>query len=104
MYILYTKPTCAFSKAVEEYARHRGIPYDARDIAASDEYKKELVAQGGEARTPYLLDTETGVGMYESKQIIDYFRAHTQTNDAHHDSNLPQGTCSPQFEEGDLHR
>lgn len=104
MFILYTKPTCAFSTAVEEYARLKGIQYDKRDIAESDEHKKELLAQGGEIRTPYLLDTETGVGMYESKRIIEYLEKHIDSSPTHHDSHLPQGTCSPQFEEGDAHR
>lgn len=104
MYILYTKPTCAFSEAVEEYALFHGIQYDKRDISTSDEYKKELVVQGGKERTPYLLDTDTGLGMYESPAIIAYLEERRGDNLNDNGSAISQSTCSPEFEEGDSHR
>lgn len=67
-----------------------GCPYCAKAIAAADElgleveYKNkaeagvidELVARGGKSQYPYLVDSERGVEMYESGDIVTYLREH----------------------------
>jgi len=42
-----------------------------RDVPPNEE---ELIARGGKRQTPYLVDTETGVEMYESADIIAYLK------------------------------
>jgi glutathione S-transferase len=105
MYLLYTKPTCVFSRAVEEYADKSGIPYEKRDITASDTFKRELLAYGGKIRTPFFLDSDTGLGMYESKAIIKYLEEHSvhPLSNAHHDPAISQGTCRPEFQTRNRH-
>lgn len=67
-----------------------GCPYCARVIAVVDalnldvEYKnknepgviEELVARGGKSQYPYFVDSERGVEMYESEDIIAYLNEH----------------------------
>jgi glutathione S-transferase len=97
MLILYTKPTCAFSRAVEQYVALHHLTVDNRDISLQEAYKEELVAAGGRARTPFLIDTDKHVSLYESEAIIDHLQTHYVTDTIEHGREIPPGTCSPQF-------
>ena len=78
--VLYYKPTCPFCVRVLAYAQEAGIAFDLKNIDESQAAVDELVAQGGKRQVPYLLDTQRGVGMYESDDIIEYLK---NTNHAH---------------------
>lgn len=49
------------------------IPLDLRDIH-TPELLEELVRLGGKKQFPFMVDTERGVSMYESDDIMHYFR------------------------------
>jgi glutathione S-transferase len=55
-------------------AENFSLELDLRDISESEEALGELLEKGGQKQVPFLVDTETGVSMYESSDIIDYLR------------------------------
>ncbi|MEK7462172.1 MAG: glutathione S-transferase N-terminal domain-containing protein [Patescibacteria group bacterium] len=74
MFTLYYKPTCAFSQRVLQMAENFNIELDLIDVSENDEALTELTAKSGDTKTPFLVDTETGLSMHESEDIIDYLR------------------------------
>lgn len=54
------------------------IPLDLRDVH-TPEMLEELVRLGGKKQFPYMVDTEREVSMYESEDIMNYFRTHYGT-------------------------
>jgi glutathione S-transferase len=63
-----------------QMAENFNIELDLRDITESDEILAELVEKGGQQQVPFLVDTENGVSMYESNDIIDYLREQSKAN------------------------
>lgn len=74
MFTLYYKPDCAFSQRVIQMAFNLNVALDLKDVSENEEAMAELMEKGGESETPFLVDTETGVSMYESSDIIDHLR------------------------------
>ena len=72
MLVLYTGDYCPFCRRVEAYLQDKALEYEARDIRANPDYADELVELGGKRQIPYLVDTERGVSMYESEDIVQY--------------------------------
>lgn len=72
MLILYTGGNCPFCRRVESYLQDKGLEYEGRDVWAHPDFADELVELGGKQQIPYLVDTERGVSMYESEDIIQY--------------------------------
>jgi glutathione S-transferase len=69
--ILYTRPGCPFSAKVLLEAAVLGV--DLKERSTKDPvYKAELMETGGKDQTPFLVDTENDVTMYESDAIMDY--------------------------------
>ena len=60
-------------------AENFNIELDLRDILESEEFLAELLEKGGDNKVPFLVDTEKGVSMYESNDIIDYLRDASKT-------------------------
>ena len=75
MYRLFMRKTCPYSKDVIEYAHEKSIPLTLCDIQ-DEKFKEELIKRGGEEKTPYLIDTDHDVSMYESKLIKAYLNEH----------------------------
>jgi glutathione S-transferase len=74
MFTLYYKPTCPFSERVIQMALNFNVALELKDISENDEAMAELMALGGKNQTPFLVDSERNVSMYESSDIIDHFR------------------------------
>ncbi|HEY1042020.1 MAG TPA: glutathione S-transferase N-terminal domain-containing protein [Candidatus Paceibacterota bacterium] len=72
--ILYMKSSCPFSAKVLIEASLLGIEFEERNVK-DDKIAQELIEKGGQLQTPYLIDEERGVAMYESDAIIDYLHA-----------------------------
>jgi glutathione S-transferase len=49
---------------------------DLKDISADDAVLDELIEKGGKKMVPFLEDTDRGVSMYESGDIIAYLTEH----------------------------
>ena len=71
MLILYTKTGCPFCARVLSHVVERGISLEERDIG-NEENLAELMEKGGKRQVPFLVDTDTGISMYESGDIIKY--------------------------------
>lgn len=54
MFIVYTQPSCRFSKKVFDTLQNLGLKVESRDIS-NLEVEKELLERGGEAQTHILL-------------------------------------------------
>lgn len=74
MLTLYSKESCPFCHRVLEIAQNLNIELDVKDIEDDELLASELVERGGKQQVPYLVDTDKGVSMYESSDIIDYIR------------------------------
>jgi glutathione S-transferase len=73
-----------------QMAENFNIELDLRDITESDEILAELIEKGGQAQVPFLVDTERGISMYESNDIIDYFREQSKTNSSESSPSRPR--------------
>lgn len=76
MLTLYYMPTCPFCQRVLSEAQTLGIAMDLKDISADDAVLDELIEKGGKKMVPFLEDTDRGVSMYESGDIIAYLTEH----------------------------
>lgn len=79
MLTLYVKTGCPFCAKVLIEADLLGITFNQKNIADPG-VSEELLARGGKVQTPYLVDEEKGVEMYESDDIIDYLHSITPSD------------------------
>jgi glutathione S-transferase len=75
MLTLYTKSTCAFSRRVQAVIDRLGLQVELKDIEADEALAAELVALGGKQQVPYLVDTDAGVSIYESDDIVAHLQS-----------------------------
>lgn len=63
-----------------------GVPYEEKNITTDIEAASELLTHGGKGQVPYLIDSATGVDLYDSAKIAEYletmYGAPGQTNTA----------------------
>lgn len=65
--------TCPYCKKVMKYFEEHHIQYEKHDITESKNLE-ELIEIGGTRQVPFLVDTDKGVNMYESDDIIEYVK------------------------------
>lgn len=75
MLTLYIKTGCPFCQKVLATGAELGISFEEKNIA-DDAVAAELISRSGKRQVPYLVDSERGVEMYESDDIVAYLRAH----------------------------
>ncbi len=75
MLTLYVRTGCPFCRKVLEVGQELGIEFEEKNIA-DQATLEELIARGGKKQTPYLVDAERGVEIYESGDIEEYLREH----------------------------
>jgi glutathione S-transferase len=81
---LYQSEGCPYSAKVREKLSELGVSYvahnprlpggDGGDV--TNEVTHDELTAAGEDEIPYLVDTELGVRMYESDEIVDYLEEH----------------------------
>lgn len=71
--ILYTRDDCPFSGDVIAEAEKLGIELELRDIS-NPTIADELIERGGKKQTPYLVDVENAIELYEADNIITYLQ------------------------------
>lgn len=74
MLTLYHKPTCPYCKIVLRVASELNVDLNLLDITLDQITAAELIKRGGKRQVPYLVDSERGVEMYESADIIDHLK------------------------------
>ncbi|WP_256558653.1 glutathione S-transferase N-terminal domain-containing protein [Natronomonas marina] len=84
MLVLYQSEGCPYCKKVREtmsdlglsfVAHNPRLPGDEGGDVTNEVTHAELTA-GGDDQIPYLVDTDRGVTMYESDDIVDYLETH----------------------------
>jgi glutathione S-transferase len=71
---LYSFEPSPFCRIVREQLSSLEIPYLLHNVAKGSAERAELVERAGKMMVPYLADPNTGVGMYESADIVRYLR------------------------------
>jgi glutathione S-transferase len=51
-----------------------GLAYTEKNISTDIEAAAELLDHGGKGQVPYLIDTTTGIDLYESAAIAEYLQ------------------------------
>lgn len=74
MLTLYMRPGCPYCAKVLIEAATLGISFDERNIN-NPALEAELIEKGGKRQVPYLFDSATGTGLYESNAIIEHLHA-----------------------------
>jgi glutathione S-transferase len=82
MLTLYYKQTCPYSQNVLAEAETMGVHFNLKDIGSDMQLLDELIQKGGQRQTPFLIDTDQGVMMYESEAIIAHLKEHYNNADA----------------------
>ena len=75
MLTLYVKVGCPFCHKVLATAEELGISFEQKNITDPG-VAEELIKRGGKRQMPYLVDSDRGVEMYESEDIMAYLREH----------------------------
>lgn len=81
MLTLYVKTGCPFCAKVLNKIEELGLEIEQRNIA-DEAVTAELIEKGGERKVPFLVDTERGVSMYESNDIVAHLDRHYGTEEA----------------------
>jgi glutathione S-transferase len=55
-------------------AENLNVSLELKDVSESEEAMTELLTLSGDSQTPFLVDSERGVSMPESSDIIDHLR------------------------------
>ena len=79
MITLYINPYCGYCKKTLTTAQELGIPVtvkDKEDPGVAD----EVMRLGGKKQYPFMVDSDSNVTLYESGDIMAYFKAHTPKN------------------------
>jgi len=79
---LYYKPTCPYCVRVLKANDEIKAPLTLLNTQGDDEVMTQLREKGGKTQVPFLEDTDRGVTMYESNDIIDYLSEHYGTGTA----------------------
>ena len=74
MFTLYYKPSCSFSQRVMQLAENLNVSLELKDVSENEEAFAELLEIGGKEQTPFLVDSERNVSVYEAEDIADYLR------------------------------
>lgn len=75
MLTLYREIGCPYCAKVLRAVDDLGIHIEEKNIA-DEGVVEELISLGGKRQVPFLVDSERGVSMYESGDIIAYFEKH----------------------------
>jgi glutathione S-transferase len=73
---LYYKPTCPYCVRVLTANETIKAPLTLLNVSAATGAMEALMDKGGKTQVPFLEDTDRGVSMYESNDIITYLSEH----------------------------
>ncbi len=88
----YYKPTCPYCLRVLEANETIQAPLVLLDVRGNEAVVSALIEKGGKLQTPFLEDTDRGVSMYESMDIIEYLAEH-YADGAVPDTKNPGNVC-----------
>lgn len=73
---LYYKPSCPYCLRVLMANEEIKAPITLCNVFAASGAMEELMNKGGKTQVPFLEDTDRGVLLYESSDIITYLSEH----------------------------
>ncbi len=74
---LYQKEECPYCRKVREALTELDLDYICRNAKGKESRKHALLERlGGKTQVPFLVDTNRGVRMYESDDIVAYLKEH----------------------------
>ena len=74
---LYQKESCPYCQKVRTKLTELDLDYICRNVRDGSSRKAELLAKvGGMVQVPFLIDTDKGVAMYESDDIVQHLEKH----------------------------
>ncbi len=68
---LYYLTTCPYCKRVIDFLNEKNLEYKLLDINEEENFNK-LLKIGKKRQVPFIVDTNTGMVMYESADIIKF--------------------------------
>jgi glutathione S-transferase len=71
---LYSYEGSPLCRLVREALTELELPYYLHNVAKGSPRREALVTRAGKMLTPYLVDPNTGVAMFDSADIISYLR------------------------------
>jgi glutathione S-transferase len=71
---LYSFEASPFSRLVREELCELELPYLLHNVAKGSPSRPAFRARAGKVQVPYLVDSNTGVAMFESADIVQYLR------------------------------
>ena len=74
MPVLYYKTNCLFSRQVLAVISRLELEVEMRNIEDNLTFADEVLEQGGKVQTPFLVDEEKGVKLYESDAIVAHLQ------------------------------
>ncbi len=69
---LYTSDYCTYCRKVEAFLDEHSVPYEHFNVVTNEHNRRTVVERGGKLQVPFLIDTEQGVEMFESDDIMSY--------------------------------
>jgi glutathione S-transferase len=72
---LWDFEACPYCRKVREVLSELDLDYVVHPVPRGGSRRAALVARGGKMQAPYLVDPNTGTGMYESDDIIGYLNS-----------------------------
>lgn len=78
---LFYKPTCPYCARVLQANETIKAPLTLLNVLAATGAMAALMEKGGKTQVPFLEDTDRGVVMYESNDIITYLSEHYGTGE-----------------------
>lgn len=75
MLTLYVKTGCPYCAKAKAAAKELDLAFEEKNVDDPG-VSEELIARGGKRQEPYLVDSEHGVEMYESGDIVRYMKEH----------------------------
>lgn len=76
MLTLYIKYGCPYCIRVTDANAIIKAPLNIVNISGNAALREELMIKAGKTQTPYLVDTDRGVAMHESLDIVEYLKEH----------------------------
>lgn len=73
---LYQKEDCPYCAKVRQVLTDLHLDWISRTAPKGAPQRAKLLELGGKEQVPFMVDTDTGVMMYESDDIIKYLRQH----------------------------
>ncbi len=76
---LYQKEGCPFCQKVRARMTELDLDYICRNVRDGSKKEDMLIKLGGKVQVPFLVDSDKGVAMYESDDIVKYLEKNYKT-------------------------